>query len=206
MRLSFLPAPRADRVTRALRAQVSAIRSILLVAERATREPDARAGARAEARRIEHVGDEARRELALALRRSLASHLDREDLYRLSRSIDDVLDNLRDFIRELDLYQVTSLPAIHPVLGAIGSSLEALDAAIAAIATRAPAAMPAVALRKSSSQIRSAYQAALHDVFAKGEVSIELLKTRELLRRLDVVGLRLAEAGAVLADAAMKRE
>ena len=35
----------------------------------------------------------------------LVTPVDREDLFRLSRSIDDVLDNLRDFVREWDLYK-----------------------------------------------------------------------------------------------------
>jgi len=34
---------------------------------------------------------------------------------------------------------------------------------------------------------------------------MEVLKSRELLRRLDVVGLRLNEAADVLSDAAVKR-
>jgi hypothetical protein len=37
------------------------------------------------------------------------------------------------------------------------------------------------------------------------EVSTELLKRRELLRRLDVVGLRLGECADALSDAMLKR-
>ena len=55
---------------------------------------------------IEHGGDVLRGELVTKLAGVLVSPIDREDLFRLSRSIDDVLDNLRDFVREWDLYQI----------------------------------------------------------------------------------------------------
>jgi hypothetical protein len=38
-----------------------------------------------------------------------------------------------------------------------------------------------------------------------GELSVETLKARDLLRRLDVVGLRLNEAADFLLDASVKR-
>jgi uncharacterized protein len=87
---------------------------------------------------VEHRGDRARGGFVHAL----APPLDREDLFRVSRSVDDVLDNLRDFARELELFAVSD---------------------------------------------------------------VAMLKRRELLRRLDVVGLRLGEAADALADGAVKR-
>jgi hypothetical protein len=56
-------------------------------------------------REVEHDGDQARAGLVAALGRVLTTPIDTEDMFRLSRSIDDVLDNLRDFVREVDLYQ-----------------------------------------------------------------------------------------------------
>jgi hypothetical protein len=93
-------------------------------------------------RELEHGGDQARAGLVATLGRVLATPIDAEDMFRLSRSIDDVLDNLRDFVREADLYQPQGLGFALPVAQTLGN---------------------------------------------------ETLKRRELLRRLDVVGLRLGE-------------
>ena len=47
---------------------------------------------------LEHRGDELRSHLVTVLTHALVTPIDREDIYRLSRSIDDVLDGLRDFV------------------------------------------------------------------------------------------------------------
>ena len=65
--------------------------------------------ARLQIAEIEHRGDTMRAELVTRLAGVLVAPIDREDLFRLSRSIDDVLDNLRDFVHEWDLYGVCLL-------------------------------------------------------------------------------------------------
>src|SRR5699024_514543 len=84
--------------------------------------------------RVEHEGDRRRSDAVTRLASSFANPIDREDLFRLSRSIDDILDNLQDFVRELVLFGVTPGPGLDAMLVAVGEGLEDLDEAIAAIA------------------------------------------------------------------------
>jgi hypothetical protein len=72
------------------------------------------------AKALEHRGDEHRRELNVLLAASLAPPMDREDLVRLSRSVDDVLDNLDDLVIELDLYGITREPLLDAPLEGVG--------------------------------------------------------------------------------------
>jgi hypothetical protein len=58
--------------------------------------------------------------------------------------------------------------------------------------------------KKAANKIRRLYDVELGRLF-RGEFTMEVLKSRELLRRLDVVGLRVNEASDVLSDAAIKR-
>ena len=154
---------------------------------------------------IEHRGDELRRGLAIGLSKALVTPIDREDLFRLSRSIDDVLDNLRDFVREWTIFAPSQPQPLSTMLEAITVAIEDLDRAVAAVSGPSSGLVPAGLLaKKASSRVRREYQAGLGHLFSE-ELSIELLKTRELLRRLDVVGLRLNEAVDVLLDAAVKR-
>ncbi|MEX2550047.1 MAG: DUF47 family protein [Nitriliruptoraceae bacterium] len=155
---------------------------------------------------IEHEGDAHRADLVDALGRALVTPFDREDLFRLSRSIDDVLDNLRDLIREYDLFHAPPGRPFVPALEAIGCGLETLRAAVQHIVeTPAELTRGALAAKKGGSQVRQEYQRALADLLDQHALDRELLKSRELLRRLDVIGLRLGEAADALADGAMKR-
>lgn len=164
----------------------------------------ASAAAREQMAVIEHRGDEARALLVTALTRSLVTPLDREDMYRVSRSIDDVLDNLRDFVRELDLFRGSD-DRLLPVIDAVVDSLELLYLAIAGVTdATANVTRRILATKKSGNDIRRSYERQLVGLL-DGEVTTDMLRGRELLRRLDVVGLRLGEAVDALADAAIKR-
>jgi hypothetical protein len=135
----------------------------------------------------------------------LVTPIDREDLFRLSRSIDDVLDNLRDFVREWDLYGIAADDAYLSLIDATANGLEDLRLAVQTIA-KDPKDTSRFALvcKKSANEIRREYDVELGRLF-NGELTMEIFKVRELLRRLDVVGLRLNEAADVLSDAAVKR-
>lgn len=152
---------------------------------------------------IEHRGDQERARAVGLLSRSLTSPIDREDLFRLSRSIDDVLDNLRDFVREHDLFGLGADPILVTVLEAIDDGVTNLADAVAAISENVGGIREAtLSIRKN--EIRRRYQVAVAELL-DGDITSEALKCRELLRRLDVVGLRLGEAADALADGAMKR-
>ncbi|MBO2458020.1 DUF47 domain-containing protein [Actinomadura violacea] len=163
------------------------------------------ADARARMAEIEHAGDAERAALAALLRDVLATPIDREDLYRLSRSIDDVLDNLRDFVREADLFGPPDLGFTLAPLDAVLDGLTALDGAVRKVLAE-PAAVTLAALgaRKARNRVREARQAELARLFA-GPPGTDVLRCRELLARLDAVGRRLGEAADALSDAMLKR-
>ncbi|HLI16586.1 MAG TPA: DUF47 family protein [Acidimicrobiales bacterium] len=156
-------------------------------------------------RLIEQRGDELRQRLVAELSEAIVTPLDREDLFRLSRSIDDVLDNVRDFVREWRLYRPTSPRNLAAVLATLREGIEALSAGVGAIA-RNPASVGSSLLsaKHHANEVRRHFQREVATLFAE-ELSVELLKHRELLRRLDVVGLRFGEAVDVLFDALVKR-
>jgi len=155
---------------------------------------------------IEHEGDRHRSELIEELGRALVTPFDREDLFRLSRSIDDVLDNLRDFVREYDLFRAPDGHRFDPMLTAIYEALDSLRTAVQLIIDEpVELTQGALAAKKLVNNVRQEYQRAVAHLLNEGELGRELLKSRELLRRLDVIGLRLGEAADALADGAMKR-
>lgn len=94
--------------------------------------------AREKMKRIEHKGDVQRAELVRGLAGVLVAPIDREDLFRLSRSIDDVLDNIHDFVRELDLYEMAATDVFSAPLEEAATAIDDLRAAVRTI-TRSPA-------------------------------------------------------------------
>jgi hypothetical protein len=154
---------------------------------------------------IEHAGDGHRGELVVELSAALTTPIDREDLFRLSRSVDDVLDNLRDYVRETDLFAVQAAPGSVPALEAVEEGLVLLRGAVARLpADPRSVAEQALAARKRSGRVRALYQLALAELLVE-PVDAQTLKRRELLRRVDVIGLRLGECADALGDAMLKR-
>ncbi|GAA3582244.1 hypothetical protein GCM10022419_074860 [Nonomuraea rosea] len=164
-----------------------------------------RTGAHEQMRSIEHLGDEERARLIEELKSALVTPIDREDLFRLSRSIDDVLDSLRDFVRESHLYRVPDQIRFTPLLDQVIVGIDALENAVQDLASR-PAVVvhDALEAKKAGGAIRRMYQYEISRIFS-GEVTANALKERELVRRLEIVGVAIGEAADAITDGAMKR-
>lgn len=152
---------------------------------------------------VEHTGDRARLALVRAISQQVSTPLDREDLFRASRSIDDVLDNTRDFVRETHLWNARPDPATRDALEHVRSALLTIKWALG---TARPLVdkQTCIDARKEVGKVRDAYEEGLARVF-NAELSMETLKSRELLRRVDVIGLRLTEAVDAILDGIVKR-
>lgn len=197
---------RSDRAfTTLLRRQVSLAAEgarTLAAAQRDRRSP---ADVRAELEQLEEAGDDVRTELLSELARTLTTPIDGEDLYRLSGSLDDVLDNLRDFAVELDAYGaapderfVAPLDALAQGLDELGEAIDRLSDGVSDVAGPARAA-------KKANDARDAFHREMSVLLDGDEVTMATLRDRELLRRLDVAGLRLATAADALVSGALKR-
>ncbi len=155
---------------------------------------------------IEHEGDALRAELLEELSGALVTPIDREDLFRISRLVDDVLDNLRDFLREWDLFQMTAEPTLVPLLEAVIYALGSLREAVRSmVGEPSQIAARAHASKRAGVQIRRLYELELASLYRGEDLTMKILKLRDLIRRIDVVGLRIGEAADALADAAVKR-
>ncbi|WP_344437545.1 DUF47 domain-containing protein [Kitasatospora nipponensis] len=188
-----------------LRLQLGVTRRAVTVVGAMTLDEISPADARELMTSIEHEGDDCRAELVDQLARSLVTPMDREDIYRLSRSIDDILDSLRDLVRGCDLYQVNDLARFAPFLEALSAGIDHLELALIAFTdSRASVGRAVLAAKKSCNRMRRLYQEQVAELFAR-EITADALKERELLRTLDTVGLHLGAAGDALADGVMKR-
>lgn len=154
---------------------------------------------------LEHEGDAARGTLVVELAAALVTPIDREDVFRLSRSIDDVLDDLRDLMREWTLFRADDARFLGPVLEAVVRAVDDLRTAVSALAPDPRSVVEATLLaKKSCNRLHRLYQVTMARLLRE-PLTTELLKRRELLRRVEDVGRHLDDAADVLSDAAVKR-
>ncbi|WP_202638057.1 DUF47 domain-containing protein [Bailinhaonella thermotolerans] len=158
---------------------------------------------------VEHEGDDDRARLVDTLAVSLVTPIDREDVFRLSRSIDDVLDELRDFVREADMFGAEELQSFTALLDGIGEGIGAIERAVDNVEKSGKAAAREVlAARKAGNRVRRGYQRRVVRLLsgdpAKAVTAGEL-RELELLRTIDRVVRHLGAAADALADGVMKR-
>jgi hypothetical protein len=163
--------------------------------------------ARARIATIEHRGDTARERVIVAMEHSVVSPIDREDLFRLSRSIDDILDTLRDFVRQVDLFQLDDpgrfAALVTPLVDELQRGLSALGEAVQQLADD-PSRVARAALAAKKTGLGKRYLEAMATALAAG-LTTDTYKHVELLRQLDHAGRQLVAAADALADGAIKR-
>ncbi|MGI5129705.1 DUF47 domain-containing protein [Pseudonocardia sp. CA-107938] len=82
-----------------------------LLAELVAAAPEERAALAARVKDAEHAGDEVTHEIMVKLNQTFVTPFDREDIYRLASSLDDVLDEMEEAADRIVLYRVSHLPA-----------------------------------------------------------------------------------------------
>ncbi|GAA5080573.1 hypothetical protein HNP84_006087 [Thermocatellispora tengchongensis] len=203
--LSMMNGRMDPALTDALLGQLSATRDGAWLAMAMIGGEVDRTSAHEKMRVIEHRGDQWRARLVGELSGALVTPIDREDLFRLSRSIDDILDSLRDFVRESYLYRVPGQRRFAPMLDQIITGIEALETSVRDLAASASAAgHDALEAKKIGGNIQRMYQYEIARIFAD-EVTSQAMKERELVRRLEIVAVAISDAADAIADGAMKR-
>lgn len=183
--------------------QIDVTIDAIVLARNAIESPEHRVRARTTMTELEHAGDEARAEMIRVMMSRITTPFDREDLFRASRSVDDVLDNTRDFVREMTMWRADPGELAATTLERVIASLQKLKEAVAGT-NPLEVRQNCLAARKEAGQVRRAYQEGLAQIF-DADLTMDTLKTRELFRRLDVIGLRLTEGIDALLDGLIKR-
>ncbi len=194
---------RQPTVTELLLEQIDTAIDAARLANRVfSREADAQES-RSPMRKFEHVGDDVRATLVERIDVALTVPLEREDLFRASRYIDDVTDNLRDLVREMAKWEV---PTGRWSKGALTPVVESLKELRRAVKTEdwTLSREHCLKARRHTNTLRRTYQNGLTQVFSE-PLTIDTLKIREILRRVDSIGSRLSEASDALLDGMIKR-
>lgn len=156
----------------------------------------------------EKEADEARRILIDELNRTFVTPFDREDIFALSRTIDDVLDYAFSTVSEMELFQVQVTPYMKRMASLLRDATYELQMAVDRLVSHPNVAGDHAQRAKSlENRVEDVYREALADLF-KGANDIEhvitILKCREIYRHLSNAADRGDEAANVIADIVVK--
>jgi predicted phosphate transport protein (TIGR00153 family) len=157
----------------------------------------------------EKEADEVRRILIDELNRSFVTPFDREDIFALSRSIDDVIDYADSTVSEMAVLKVEPTPYMRRIASLLkDAAYEIMQAVQRLQKNPAVATEHAQRAKTLENRVESVYREAIADLFRGPEDVhhvVEMLKLREVYRHLSNAADRGDEAGNIIADIVVKK-
>jgi predicted phosphate transport protein (TIGR00153 family) len=156
----------------------------------------------------EKNADEVRRILIDELNRTFITPIDREDIFALSRAIDDVLDYAYSTVDEMEILNVQPTPYMHRMASLLRDAAYEIQMAVQRLQDH-PAVANEHAQRAKAleNRVEGVYRETLADLFGSledvGQVA-EMLKKREVYRHLSNAADRGDEAANVISDIVVK--
>jgi uncharacterized protein Yka (UPF0111/DUF47 family) len=157
----------------------------------------------------EGEADEVRRILIDELNRTFVTPFDREDIFALSRSIDDVLDYAYTTVNEMVILGVGTTPFMQRIASLLKDAAYEIYLAVQRLPKHPNVAIDHAQRAKAlENRVEAVYREAIADLF-KGaddiEHVVEMLKKRELYRHLSNAADRGDEAANVISDIVVKK-
>ena len=156
----------------------------------------------------EKDADEARRILIAELNRTFVTPFDREDIFALSRTIDDVLDYAYSTVSEMEILKVEPTPFMWRIASLLRDAAYELSMAAERLDEHpAVASDHAQRAKALENRVEDVYREALADLFSGAEDIkhvVNMLKMREVYRHLSNAADRGDEAANVIADIVVK--
>jgi predicted phosphate transport protein (TIGR00153 family) len=153
---------------------------------------------------IEREADEIRRVLVEELHKTFFTPMDREDIYALSRAIDDIVDYANSTVDEMEIYEVASDEHLRVMVDILRKAAHEISDAVTILAAYPNIAMEhAVKAKFYENTMEKAYHSALADLFKKND-TVYMLKMREIYRHLSNAADRSDEAANIICSIVMK--
>ena len=159
-------------------------------------------------RQAEKDADKVRRILIDELNRTFVTPIDREDLFALSRAIDDVMDYAYATVGEMEILDVEPNDYLRRLVSLLQDAAEEIHLAMLRLKNNPGVAAEHASRAKAlENRVEQVYREAVSDLFSGPEDIhhvMEMLKLRELYRHLSNCADRGDEAANVIHDIVVK--
>lgn len=157
-----------------------------------------------EVKSLEEQADQKRFELVQGLDSTFITPYDREDIYMLSKSLDDILDYYKTTVNEMEIYQIDKSHELAEFIVVLKDASLNIHNAVCNMEKKPKTAIQcAVKAKKCENKVESIYR---HSVAAllMGDDIKYILKMRELYRHLSNCADRIDEASDMICHILMK--
>ncbi len=136
----------------------------------------------------EHRCDALTHDAIQRLHRTFVTPFDREDLYALASSLDNVLDAIDDAAALVRLYNIPVIrPGARELARTVSKSADRLHTALDSLASKKPVHPHAVEINRLENEADRAYQVAIAALFETESDPIMIIKWKELLDMLEQI-------------------
>lgn len=157
----------------------------------------------------EKEADEVRRILIDELNHSFITPFDREDIFSLSRSIDDVVDYADTTVMEMVVLNVQATPFMQRMASLLKDAAFEIWQGVLRLPNNPSVAIDHAQRAKAlENRVEAVYREAVADLFSGPEDIhhvVKMLKMREVYRHLSNAADRGDEAGNIIADIVVKK-
>lgn len=157
----------------------------------------------------EKEADEVRRILIDELNRTFITPFDREDIFALSRSIDDVIDYADTTVMEMVILKVKPTPYMQRIASLLRDAAYEIWQGVLRLPRHPNVAIDHAQRAKAlENRVEAVYREAVADLFSGPEDLhhvVEMLKMREVYRHLSNAADRGDEAANIIADIVVKK-
>jgi len=157
---------------------------------------------------IEKEADEVRRVLIDELNRTFVTPIDREDIFGLSLSVDDLLDYANTTAEEMSMLEIEPNPYIERMVSLLTDSAREIHQSILRLEDHPNVANDhAVRAKALENRMETVYREAIADLFhlpRDVDHVVEMLKLREVYRHLSNAADRGDAAANIIGDIVVK--
>ena len=158
-----------------------------------------------EIKEAEHKCDQLTHEIIQRLNRTFVTPLDREDIFNLARSLDDVMDAIDAAATVVRLYHIDSVrPGARELARLVSNSVEQVVRAVEALEGKRGVAECAVEINRLENEADRAHQAAVQALFRDEKDAIVIMKWKEILDFLEEATDRCEDVANVLEGVVVK--
>jgi predicted phosphate transport protein (TIGR00153 family) len=153
---------------------------------------------------VEKEADELRRSLIDALNRTFVTPFEREDIFALSRAVDDVVDYAKSTVEEMTVFKVGTNDHLKKMAEALYAAAQHITQAVGGLRQMPDGIQEhIIRAKKSENLMEHLYREALVELFRQKNV-MAVLKLREIYRHLNNAADRGDEAADILSDILVK--
>jgi uncharacterized protein Yka (UPF0111/DUF47 family) len=161
-------------------------------------------GTREEISRLEREADDIRRILIDELNQTFITPIDREDIFALSRAIDDVIDHAKNTVKEMEIFEVESNEHLCQMAELLQKGAEQLVGAMRHLKKNPNVAVEyAVRAKRIENRMNDSYLAALKQLFSGHDPRI-MFSLREIYRHFNRSADRVDEAANIISNVVVK--